>query len=129
MFCIALSTKMILKNLQIKNIYRSHDNLRVAINDRYGVEVAALPRSPRRRGQTLSRPFKGLEPIILTIQLGSALTGLFLCTAAHQPTPKEGSHTIFQSPHFILSLLLTKQTELPLFLPCILSLPFSSLIF
>lgn len=32
-FCIALSTEMILKNLQIKNIYRIHDNLRVAIND------------------------------------------------------------------------------------------------
>ena len=125
MFCIALSTKMILKNLQIKNIYRSHDNLRVAINDRYGVEVVALSRSPRRCDQTLSGPFKGLEPISLTIQLGSvlALTGLFLCAAAHQPTPKEGSHTIFQSHHFILSLLLTKQTELPVFLP------FSSLIF
>lgn len=129
MFCIALSIKIVLKNLQIKKIYRIHDNLRVAVNDWYGVEVAALSRSPRRCGQTLQGPFKGLEPISLTIQLGSALalTGLFLCTAAHQPrkavTPSS-SHPISFSP-----FCLPSRQRSPFFFHASFHLPFSSLIF
>lgn len=119
-FCIALSTEMILKNLQIKNIYRIHDNLRVAIND------------TGRGGST----------VLVSKEMWSDLVRTFQGTRAHQPDhpagqcpgsnwfvplyccspAQEGSHTIFQSPHFILSLLFTKQTEVPLFLPCILSL-------